>query len=73
MMTLMTHMDLDFLKTYILFMIVNIVFIIFVLRAVFMLINRRDPINAVTIHPSEWKMLKWDKDKVDKKVRSVMS
>ena len=61
------------IKLYAIILVITLIFIVYVLRAVYMLINRRDPVNAVTIHPSEWKILKWDKDKIDKKVRSVMS
>jgi hypothetical protein len=64
---------IETIKLYAIILVITLVFIVFVLRAVYMLLNRRDPINAITIHPSEWKILKWDKDKVDKKIRSVMS
>jgi hypothetical protein len=64
---------IETIKLYAIILAITLVFIVFVLRAVYMLLNKRDPINAITMHPSEWKILKWDKDKVDKKVRSVMS
>lgn len=55
-------------------LVMVLIFIVLVLRAVYMIsIAKRDPINAISLHPSEWKILKWDKDKVDKKVRSIMS
>ena len=61
------------IKLYAIILVITLIFIVYVLRAVYMLmIAKKDPINAIQIHPSEWKILKWDKERIDKKVRSVM-
>jgi hypothetical protein len=63
----------DLLKLYAIFLLITLIFIVFVLRATYMLLNKKDPINAIQLHPTEWKIFKFDQAKKEIKIRSVMS
>ena len=66
-------MTLEFIKLYSMFALINLAFIIVVLRAVYFLINKSDPINVVKINPMKWRWLQWTRKDRKKEMQMRLS